>query len=113
MSREAAAKEGMVESGEDLLEVTVCKADDIVEHSTFIASPMRRLQLMYKLWLSIIFRTSRVSMQNCLLTISTSSTVSTMIDPEAVLLKTLSMMDTLSVFSIVRPWDVSWEKIVL
>merc|ERR1711892_969968 len=91
------------ESGEELFKETDCIADDFFAHSTLTGSPMLLLQLMYRLWLSLITTTSMASMLNWSLTIFTSLTVSTLIDPGAVLLKTQSMMDTFSAVSILRP----------
>ena len=69
------AYEDMVESGEELLEETVCIADDIFAHSTLTGSPMILLQLIYRFGLSLIAMTSMASMLNWLLTIFTSLTV--------------------------------------
>ena len=102
----------MKDSGKELIDESSCKADEIVTHSMFTASSCRRLQLMYKLGLSLIVTTSTVSILNWLFTISTELTVSTRIDPGDVSLNTQSMMDTLSDDLIVRPGVGRWEKVV-
>ena len=95
MSRAAEGTEDKGDSVKEVLDDNVCNAEEIVAHSKLTASPMSLLQLMYKLGLSLVLRTSIMSLLNWLLTISTSSTASTLIDPEAVLLNTESMRETL------------------
>ena len=93
MSRAAEGTEDKGASVKEVLDDNVCNAEEIVAHSKLTASPRSLLQLMYKLGLFLVLRTSIMSLLNWLLTISTSSTVSTLIDPEAVLLNTESMRE--------------------